>query len=82
MILSDIMDVTKYTLEIKRHAFIRALERDIDPDMIEATIKGGKIERFAKHNIKFSKSYKNFKVICMGEITGNKIKILTIEKGN
>ena len=75
------MDITKYEIEIKRHAFIRAMERQITPDMVEATIKGGKIKQFGKNNIKFTKKYKKFTVICVGEIIGDKIKILTIEKG-
>ena len=73
------MDVTRYEFEIKRHAFIRALERGVTPDMIEATLKGGKIKRFAKNNIKFSKAYKRFTVICVGELMPTKIRIFTIE---
>ena len=76
------MDIHQYDIEIKRHAFIRALQRMISPDKIESTIKGGQIKRFGKHNIKFIKRYKGFTVICVGEISGNKIKILTIERGN
>ena len=75
------MDITKYEIEIKRHAFIRALEREITPDMIEATLKGGKIKRFGKNNVKFIKKYKKFTVICVDEIVGDKIKIITIERG-
>jgi hypothetical protein len=74
------MDISKYEIEIKRHAFIRAVERGITPDMIEATIKGGKIRRFGKNNIKFTKKYKRFDVVCVDEITGNRIKIVTIER--
>ena len=73
------MDMTQYDFEIKRHAFIRAMQRNVAPDMIEATLKGGKIERFGKVNIKFIKDYKRFTVICVGEVTGTKVKITTIE---
>ncbi len=73
------MDITHYDIEIKRHAFVRAMQRGVTPDMIEATLKGGKIEKFGKHNLKFHKKYKKFTVICVGEIMGEKIKILTIE---
>jgi len=73
------MDITQYDFEIKRHAFIRAMQRKVTPDMIEATLKGGKIERFGKNNLRFVKDYKNFKVICIGEMIGTKIKIITIE---
>ena len=75
------MDISQYTLEISRHAFLRALEREITPDMIEATLKGGKIKKFAKRNVKFIKSYKDFDVICVGEIIGTTIRIFTVEKG-
>ncbi|MBI4148951.1 hypothetical protein HY491_00745 [Candidatus Woesearchaeota archaeon] len=73
------MDIAQYDFEIKRHAFIRAMQRNVTPDMIEATLKGGKIERFGKHNIKFMKDYKTFTVICVGQAIGTKIKIFTIE---
>lgn len=73
------MDRTKYDIEIKRHAFIRAMQRGVTPDMIEATLKGGKIQRFGKNNLKFEKEYKKFTVICVGEIVAAKIKIITIE---
>lgn len=74
------MDITQYEFEIKRHAFIRAMQRGITPDMIEATLKGGKIKRFGKNNLKFYKKYKRFTVICVDQIIGTKIKIVTIEK--
>jgi len=74
------MDMTQYDFEIKRHAFVRAMERKVTPDMIEATLKGGRIKRFGKNNVKFSKDYKDFTVICVDEIIGTKIKIVTIEK--
>ena len=73
------MDITQYEFEISRHAFIRAIERHITPDMIEATLKGGKIERFAKNGIKFFKDYKEITVICVGEIMAMRIKIVTLE---
>ena len=73
------MDITQYNLEVKRHAFIRAMQRGVTPDMIEATLKGGKIERFGKHNIRFIKDYKRFTVICVGHMIGITIKIFTIE---
>lgn len=73
------MDITQYDFEIKRHAFIRAMERNVTPDMIEATLKGGKIERFGKNNVRFIKDYKRFTVICVGEMVGTNVKIFTIE---
>lgn len=75
MILSDIMDRTQYDIEIRHHVFIRAIQRGIHPDLIENTIKNGKIERFGKNYVKFiSKS-----LMCVGEVSGLKLKIITIE---
>jgi hypothetical protein len=74
------MNISQYEIVIKRHAFIRAMERGITPDMIEATLKGGTIKRYGKNNIKFSKKYKHFTVICVDEIIGTRIKIVTIVK--
>ena len=76
------MDISKYEIVIKQHAFIRAIEREITPDMIEATIRGGKIKWFGKNNVKFTKEYKRFSVICVDEVMGNKIKIVTIGRGD
>ena len=75
-----LMNFSQFDIEIKRHAFIRAMERGITPDMIEATIKGGTIKRFGKNNVKFIKKYKHCTVICVDEIIGHRIKIVTIEK--
>lgn len=72
------MDISQYEVEIKRYTFIRAMDRGITPDMIEATIKGGTIKRFGKSHVKFSKKYKHFTVISVDEIIGNRIKIVTI----
>jgi len=74
------MDVSKFDIRIKRHAFKRAAQRGITPDMIEATIKGGKIIKYAKNHLKFIKQYKNFKLICIDRIQGEKIIIVTIER--
>ena len=79
MISIDIMDITQYNFEIKRHAFIRAMQRGVTPDMIEATLKGGRTERFGKRNIRFYKDYKRFTVVCVDEVLGDTIKIVTIE---
>ncbi|MEW6063289.1 MAG: hypothetical protein AB1571_02890 [Nanoarchaeota archaeon] len=70
------MDRKNYEIEIKHHAFIRAVQRGITPDLIENCVKNGSIERFGKNYIKFiSKS-----TICVGEVSGLKIKIITIER--
>lgn len=72
------MDRYKYEIEIKRHAFIRAMQRNIDPDLIENTIMTGKLKQYGKNYVKFvSRS-----IICVGEITDLKIKIFTVEWRN
>lgn len=73
------MDITQYEFEIKRHAFIQAMKRGVTPDMVEATLKGGIIKRFGKNNLKFYRRFKRFTVICVDQIIGTKIKIVTIE---
>ena len=75
-----LMNIRDYEIEIKRHAFIQAMKRGIHPDMIESALKGGRIERHGKNKVKFVKKFKNFTVVCVDEILGNKIKIVTIEK--
>ena len=70
------MDRTKYEIDIKHHVFVRALQRKIHPDLIENCIKNGSIERFGKNYVKFITRL----VICVGEIAGLRIKIITIEK--
>lgn len=73
------MDITQYGFEIRRHALIRAMQRGVTPDMVEATLKSGTIRRFGKNNVRFYRRYKRFIVICVDEIIGNNIKIVTIE---
>lgn len=76
------MDITNYEIEFRRHALKRAFQRGITPDMIEATIKGGRIKCFGKNHVKFYRRYKNFTVICVDEIRECRIKIVTITKGD
>ncbi len=70
------MDITKYEIEVKHHAFMRAVQRGITPDLVDACIKQGSIKRIGKSYIKFI----TMSVICVGEITGLKIKIITIDR--
>ncbi|MBN1156249.1 hypothetical protein JXA85_01410 [Candidatus Woesearchaeota archaeon] len=79
MISFDIIDLTQYEFEIRRRAFIRAMQRGVTPGMIEATLKGGTIKHFGKNDVKLYRKYKNFTVICVDEIIGTKIKIVAIE---
>lgn len=67
-------------IEIRRHAFVRAMEQGIGPDKIEAALKGGLIRYFGENYIKFIKQYKQHTIICIGIMCGMKIKIITIEK--
>ncbi len=76
------MDISKIDLEIKHHVFKRALERKINPDMIEQTLLKGKLTRFGKHGVKFVNKGSKRTIICVGELIGNKLKIITIEEGN
>ena len=70
----------KMDIIISHHAFIRAIERKIYPDMIEATLKNGRIEKFGKCFVRFVMDYKYGTVVCIGErITDNKVLIKTIE---
>ena len=68
-----------YDIEVKHHAFIRAMQRGITPDRIEDTIINGQIKHFGKHGIKFIKRGKKATLICVGQIKGLTISILTIE---
>jgi hypothetical protein len=73
------MDFTKFDFEIRRHAFIRAMERGVTPDMIEATLKGGWVVRHGKNHYKFCREYEDFTVVCVDRVFGEKIIIVTIE---
>lgn len=68
-------------IEITKHADARAEQRGITAGMIEATINGGMVKRFGKNRIKFTKKYKRGNVVCMDEIKGSYIRIVTIEWG-
>ena len=76
------MDIPQYDLVVKRHVFERAMQRGIHPDMIEDTLLKGKVKRFGKHGIKFINKGSKRTIICVGELVGNRLKILTIEEGN
>jgi len=76
------MDIIKYDLIIKRHVFEQAMKRGIHPDMIEQTLLNGKMKRFGKHGIKFISKGSKRTIICIGQIIGNQLKVITIEEGN
>ncbi len=75
------MDLSKYDVEIKRHVFVRAMERGIHPDLIEDTLQKGKVEKYGKHGVKFISKGPKRTVVCVGQIVGTKITIFTIEEG-
>ena len=64
---------------IKHHAFIRAMQRKIHPDLIEDCLQMGKIKRFGKNKVRFERRLKKRTIICIGEEINNEIKIITIE---
>ena len=76
------MDLSQYDLVIKRHVFERAMQRGVHPDMIEDTLLKGKVKKFGKHGIKFISKGSKRTIICVGELVGNRLKIITIEEGN
>ncbi len=65
---------------LTRHAFVRAIQRKVDPDLVEDTLQTGKMKKYSKGRVKFEKRFKQFTIICVDEITENVIKIVTIEK--
>jgi len=65
------MDISKYEIIITQHAFFRAFERCVTPDMVEATLEGGVIKKFGKCSLKFYKKYKKFIVVCVDQIIKN-----------
>ena len=65
---------------ITRHAFVRAMQRKIHPDLVEDTLLNGKMKKFGKNCVKFEKRFRKFTVVCVDEIMGNLIKIVTIQK--
>ena len=75
------MDISSYDVEIKRHALIRAMVRGIHPDLIEDTLRKGKIEKYGKHGVKFVSKGSKRTIICVGQIVGTRITIFTIEEG-
>ncbi len=70
------MDLRGYEIEIRHHVFIRAMQRGISPDLIEKCIITGKHETFGKSYMKFITR----SVICIGEVKGMKVCIITIER--
>lgn len=74
------MDISRYEVEIKHHAFIQAVKRGIHPDLIEDVLIKGKVERYGKHGVKFVSRGSKRTIVCVGQIIGTKIKIFTVEE--
>ncbi len=70
----------QHKIVLTRHAFVRAMQRKVSPELIEDILQTGKMKKYGKGRVKFEKRFKQFTVICVDEITGNLIKIVTIEK--
>src|SRR3989338_7541327 len=68
---------------ISTHVIRRAKQREIGwPDQVYEVIATGRVERFGKRGIRFTKRGKHGSIICIGEDLGNTIFIKTIERGN
>jgi hypothetical protein len=73
------MDIARCKVVIMRHALLRAYERGVTPDMVEATIRGGALKRFGKNCYKFIRRYKRFTVVCVDHLCDDEIRIVTVE---
>lgn len=68
---------------IKVHAIKRARQREIAfPDQVYNAIQTGKVKKFGKNRIKFTKKSKEGSIICVGEDLSYCIVIKTVERGN
>jgi len=68
-----------YKIEITKHAYFRAYQRGITPDLIYSSIRCGKIIRFSKNHLKFVNKRKKNTIICVDEIRDSRIIIVTVE---
>lgn len=65
------------------HALRRAKERKISyPDRVFQILHPGKVKRFRRRGIKWTKITKKDSIIIIGEDIGEYIIIKTIERGN
>ena len=74
-----LINIINYKIVLTKHTFVRADEREIDLDKIYATIKGGTVKRLGKHTLQFTKQYKTYTIVCIGQIRADSIIILTVE---
>ncbi len=71
-----------YRVVFAEHATFRSIQRDIPWDLVEKTVFEGKFERFGGNKVRIKKFFSRGSVICIGVITNDEIKIITIERGN
>ena len=67
-----------YEVVIRKHALLRAVERDIPQDLVEKTLRYGKFERYAKHGLRIWKDFHEGRIACVGQTEGGRIVIFTI----
>ncbi|MFH0713648.1 MAG: DUF4258 domain-containing protein [Candidatus Micrarchaeota archaeon] len=70
-----------YEVFVLEHAAIRAAQRKIPRELLERTLYEGKFERFGNNKVRICKNFHRGKVICIGVIEKDKIKIITVEVG-
>jgi len=75
------MDISRYEVEITRHALQQARHRGIDPQLIQYVLRQGTVEQFGKHGIKFICTGAKRTIICVGHCIGTRIRIFTITEG-
>ena len=69
-----------WTIYLTRHAHRQLILRGISIDMVEATLKNGRLKEFGKNYVKIESHYKRGYVVCVGEKKAeNKIDIFTVE---
>jgi len=68
-------------IKISKHALEQANERKITfPDQVYSVLNQGKVTRFGKRFLKWTKRNKDGAIICIGEDKGMYIVIITIER--
>ncbi|MBT4870671.1 MAG: hypothetical protein HON47_03800 [Candidatus Diapherotrites archaeon] len=72
--------INNQRIVIKHHAFKRAMQRRIHPDLIEDCLQMGRIKKFGRNKIRFERKLKRKTIVCIGEENKEEIKIITIEK--
>ncbi|HLC79771.1 MAG TPA: hypothetical protein VJG83_05120 [archaeon] len=70
----------KYEIIFMRHAILRAIERNITPDVVENAVMTGSFHRFGKNRMKIIKKLRKMQIVCIDEIIGNTIKIVSIAR--